>query len=284
MAKTPVENKKMDKSIAGRIKKAMVQNSTITLTILGVVSVLLLIFALRSVVKNDLSETASVVSTLVEHDVAAMKEITYEIGCNPILANPGRTNEEKIKILQQKVKQYGYTGCGLTMEDNIDIVSGWDCTEQDTVKEALKGNVYFSEPKIKNGGPFTSYFSAPLWKDGVADSQIVGTVIFMSNDHFLQDIVKKISLSNTCQVILLDQHGNIIADSRQDILTEIINPIELASENASYRSAAKIYAKMVTGETGFATMNNGYVAYAPIAGTDGWSIAVSVSKTDYMLY
>ena len=134
MAKTPVENKKMDKSIAGRIKKAMVQNSTITLTILGVVSVLLLIFALRSVVKNDLSETASVVSTLVEHDVAAMKEITYEIGCNPILANPGRTNEEKIKIRQQKVKQYGDTGCGLTMEDNIDIVSGWDCTEQDTVK------------------------------------------------------------------------------------------------------------------------------------------------------
>ena len=55
-----------------------------------------------------------------------MKDITYEMGCNPVLASDA-SNEEKITILQSKVTQYEYTGCGLTMQDNIDIVSGWDC-------------------------------------------------------------------------------------------------------------------------------------------------------------
>jgi hypothetical protein len=88
------------------------------------------------------------------------------------------------------------------MQDNIDIVSGWDCTTQDTVVQALAGNVYFSEPKIREGVPLTLYFSAPLWKDGIANTEIIGSVIFMSNDYFLQDMVKEINLSSTCQVLL----------------------------------------------------------------------------------
>ena len=187
--------------------------------------------------------------------------------------------------MQSKVEQYEYTGCGLTMQDNIDIVSGWDCTTQDTVVQALAGKVYFSEPKIKEGGPLTSYFSAPLWKDGLANTEIIGTVIFMSNDYFLQDIVKEISLSESCEVILLDQHGNIIADSAQETLSEIVNMIELSKEDSSYASYAGIQEKMVAQEKGFSDYSfNGsrrYISYAPIEGTDGWSVAVTVSQGDY---
>ena len=277
--------KAKDNSIAGKIKRAMVSTSTICLAVLGVVSLVCISIASRTILKNNMRETAEVAASLVEHEIASMKQVTYEIGCNPALASTAYTNEEKIAILQQKVKQYEYTGCGLTMQDNIDIVSGWDCTTQDTVVQALAGNVYFSEPKIHPGSPFTSYFSAPLWKDGIADSEIVGTVIFMSNDHFLQDIVKNISISETCNVLLLDQHGNTIADSNQEVLTEIVNTMELAKEDSSYASLAKVCEKMVAGELGFDTYSQGmdgrYIAYAPIAGTDGWSIAISVSQNDY---
>lgn len=273
------------KSMAGRIKSAMVLTSAICLTVLGSVSLVCMSFASKNILKNNMTETAEVAATLIEKEVAAMKEVTYEIGCNPVLASTEYSNEDKIAILQQKVEVYEYTGCGLTMADNIDIVSGWDCTTQDTVVQALAGNVYFSEPKIHPGSPFTSYFSAPLWKDGVADSEIVGTVIFMSNDHFLQDIVKDISFSESCNVVLIDQHGNTIADAKQEILTEIINTMELAKEDSSYKSFASICEKMVAGEAGFDTYKEGregrYVAYAPIAGTDGWSVAISVSQSDY---
>ena len=279
-------NKKIkDNSIEGRIKSAVVKSNTIMLATLGIVSLICIIVVSKIIINNDMTEIAQISAILVAEEIEGMKEITYEIGCNPVLASSEATNEEKIAILQSKVKQYEYTGCGLTMADNIDIVSGWDCTTQDTVVEALAGNVYFSEPKMHEGQPLTSYFSAPLWKDGIANSEIVGTVIFMSNDYFLQDIVKEISLSESCQTILLDQHGNTIADSAQENLSEIINVIELAKEDNKYENLASHYERMVAQETGFDSyMFDGsrrYIAYAPIPGTEGWSVAVTVSQGDY---
>ena len=275
-------NKKVkDNSIAGRIKGAMVKSSVICLSALGLVSLICISLATRAMIVTDMTEIATISATLISSEIQKMKDITYEMGCNPILASDA-SNEEKIKILQTKVTQYAYTGCGLTMQDNIDIVSGWDCTTQDTVVQALAGNVYFSEPKIREGVPLTSYFSAPLWKDGIANTEIIGTVIFMSNDYFLQEMVKEINLSNTCQVLLLDQHGNTIADSKQDILTEIINTIELAKEDSSYAGFARVAGYMVAGETGFKNYDDRYAAYAPIEGTDGWSVAVTVSQSDYV--
>ena len=282
MAKHQKNKKVKDNTIAGRIKNAMVKSSTTCLVILGIVSLVCIGGLGIGIIKSDMTEIAKISATLVGQDVASMKEITYEMGCNPVLASDA-SNEEKIAILETKVAQYEYTGCGLTMQDNIDIVSGWDCTTQDTVVQALAGNVYFSEPKIKEGGPLTSYFSAPLWKDGIANTEIIGSVIFMSNDHFLQDMVKEISLSNTCQVVLLDQHGNTIADSSQKTLSAIINTIELSKEDSSYKGFASVAEKMVAGKTGFGTYGMRYVAYAPVEGTDGWSIAVSVSMFDNIL-
>ena len=281
MGKLSKNKKVKDNSIAGRIKNAMVKSSTICLAILGVVSLVCISIASKTIIKNNMTEIAKISATLVGAEIQNMKDITYEMGCNPVLASDA-SNEEKIAILQSKVEQYEYTGCGLTMQDNIDIVSGWDCTTQDTVVQALAGNVYFSEPKIREGVPLTSYFSAPLWKDGIANTEIIGSVIFMSNDYFLQDMVKEISLSNTCQVVLLDQHGNTIADSNQKTLSEIINTIELSKEDSSYKEFASVAERMVAGETGFDTYSGRYVAYAPVEGTDGWSLAVSVSQTDYV--
>ena len=281
MAKNAKNKKVKDNSIAGRIKNAMVKSSIICLAALGVVSLVCISLATRAMIVSDMTEVAKISATLIGNEIQNMKDVTYEMGCNPILASDA-SNEEKIAILQTKVTQYEYTGCGLTMQDNIDIVSGWDCTTQDTVVQALAGNVYFSEPKIREGVPLTSYFSAPLWKDGIANSEIIGSVIFMSNDYFLQDMVKEINLSNTCQVLLFDQHGNIIADSLQETLAVLINPLELVAEDSSYAGLAKVASEMVAGQTGFQNYDGRYAAYAPVAGTDGWSVAVTVSQMDYV--
>ncbi len=284
--KEKAEKEKRIMTITARVKRAMLACSVACLGVLGIVSLACITFNTNSLLKSNMTATAEVTSSLVANEIEAMKQVTYELGCNPILAGEGYSDEEKKKILFEKVATYEYTDAGLTMQDNIDIVSGWDCTDQDTVTHALAGELYFSEPKIKNGGKLTSYFSAPLWKDGVADSEIIGTVIFMSNDYFLQDIIRDIKISDNSNVFLLDQHGNIIADSGQETILEIINVEEAAQTDSSYKSLAKICAKMKAGETGHDTyMKDGkgyYIAYAPIAGTDGWSVAITARQLDFL--
>lgn len=283
---TNIRNMDEQGSIASKIKNAMRGTSMICLGVLGVVSLVCITINTNTLLKTNMTETAKVAASLVEKEIGTMKKITYELGCNPMLAGEEYSDEQKIEVLFQKVDAYEFTSAGLTKEDNIDIVSGWDCTTQDTVVRALAGETYFSEPKIKEGGSLCSYFSAPLWKDGVANSEIVGTVIFMSNDYFLQNIVQNISISKNCNVFMLDQHGNMIADASQETITEIINMEALAEEDWGYKSIAKICKKMRSGENGFGQYTKDgashYIAYAPIAGTDGWSLAITVKTTDYL--
>lgn len=273
-------------SIAYKIKHAMSSTSLICLVVLGVVSLLVITFSTVSLLQQNMTETVQVAAGLIEREIDTMKKVTYEIGCNPMLAEEDYSDDEKKEILFEKVAMYDFTNTGLTKEDNVDIVSGWDCTTQDTVVRALAGESYFSEPKIDaSTGKLCSYFSAPLWKDGIANSQIIGTVIFMSNEHFLQDIVKNISISESCIVFILDQHGNVIADSSQETITEIINLETMAETDSSYKSIAKIGQKMKKQETGFGSYKQGFsryiAAYAPIAGTEGWSLAIAVNARDF---
>ena len=280
------KNQLKPNSITAKIKGTMIKFSVISLGMLGLVSLLFITVNNRSLLEKNMTETAKVAASLVEQEIMTMKEVTYEIGCNPHLADDG-SDDEKREILRERMETYDFSDAGLTKEDNVDIVSGWDCSSEDTVIHALAGEMYFSEPKINSStGKLCSYFSAPLWEDGVAGSQIIGTVIFMSNDYFLQNIVSGISISKNCNVFMLDQHGNRIADASEDTITEIINIEEMAESDSSYKPIAKICKKMREGKNGFGTYTlNGvgyYIAYAPVEGTEGWSLAITVKRSDYM--
>ena len=72
-------------SIARRIRSAMVKSSTICLSVLGVVSLLCMWFVSKSIITNDMTEIAQLSATMVSLEIQGMKDITYEIGCNPLL-------------------------------------------------------------------------------------------------------------------------------------------------------------------------------------------------------
>ena len=98
MAKNQNNKKFKDNSIAGRIKNAMVKTSIICLAALGVVSLVCISLATRAMIVNDMTEVAKLSATLIGAEIQNMKDITYEMGCNPILASDA-SNEEKIAIL-----------------------------------------------------------------------------------------------------------------------------------------------------------------------------------------
>ncbi len=149
--KKNAEVKTKTQSIATKIKRIMMSSSISCLGALGIVSMIGLTVNSNSMLNTTMSETAEVAANLVGSEIDTMKQIAYEIGSNSVLGGKVSSDEDKLEVLFQRVETYGFSNAGLTLDDNIDLVSGWDCSQQDTVVRARAGEVYISEPKIKDG-------------------------------------------------------------------------------------------------------------------------------------
>lgn len=60
-------------------------------------------------------------------------------------------------------------------------------------------------------GELTIIVAAPLWENGVVDSNVIGVVYFVPRETFLNDIVSSINISENGSAYMLDKNGNTIA-------------------------------------------------------------------------
>lgn len=84
----------------------------------------------------------------------------------------------------------------------------------------------------------------------------------------------RIDMGTGSNIVIFDNHGQVIASSDFEIVTSLTNYLE--SDNQSLKKLAE---KTMSGESGTYRYNDGknnmLAYYMPLAGTDGWSIAVS---------
>lgn len=127
--------------------------------------------------------------------------------------------------------------------------------------------------------------AAPIYKDGIQGSDIEGVVYFVPHETFLNDIVSSIHVSQHSRAYMINRSGDTIADTTLDTIT-VQNIENEAESNSSLKELASIHASMRQGENGFGNYKNGkksmFAAYAPVNGTDGWSVAVTAPKSDYL--
>ena len=141
----------------------------------------------------------------------------------------------------------------------------------------MQGNVYVSEPLIsKVTGELSIMVAAPLYEDGTKDSKIAGVVYFVPHETFLNDIVSSISVSNNSRAYMINRSGATIADTTLETIT--VQNIEAEAESdSSLKELAAIHADMREGKSGFGSYKMAkekmFASYAPVNGTDGWSVA-----------
>ncbi len=84
---------------------------------------------------------------------------------------------------------------------------------------------------------------------------------------------------------MLNRSGDTIADITLDTIT-VQNIEKEAESDSSLKELASIHAAMREGGNGFGSYKNGktgmFAAYAPVNGTDGWSVAVVAPQADYL--
>lgn len=110
-------------------------------------------------------------------------------------------------------------------------------------------------------------------------------VYFVPQETFLNDIVSSIKVSENSHTYMINKSGYTIADTTLETIT-VQNIEEEARSDASLKELAAIHSNMRQGQNGFGKYQSSdgsrFAAYAPVNGTDGWSVAVTAPEMDYL--
>ncbi len=235
----------------------------------------------------NMEEMAVITAEQIRWELKAFSNVAVDAGCNSMLADPNETNEKKQKYLDSLVAKNNFSRANILGADGISIFDGIDFSDKQCYLEAMKGNATTSEPTISPvTGEITVITAAPLWKDGVDNSSVIGCVYFVPDEEILNDIMREIQFSDNSAAYMIDKNGNTIADINSDVIKNGENIEALALENSGYAQLAATHAKMRNGEEGFYDyFENGvrtFMGYAPVPGTDGWSVAVYAPADDFI--
>jgi len=259
----------------------------ISLAVVGITGVILNYSSTNALLEQNMVETAEIAAQRVEYELEADMNVAYDAGCVARLADPDMDVAGKQEILDQRAATHGLVGGNILDENGISIIDGNDYSDREYVQEALAGRTHISEPILsKDTGEMSVMVAAPLWEGGVPDTNVAGVICFTPVETFLNDIVADINVSPNSSAYILDAEGTTIAHINADEVKNKDNVIENAKSDASLAPLAEISQKMIGGESGFGSYSydgsDNFLAYAPIGGTDGWSLGINAPVSDFM--
>ena len=274
------------KSIRKKITVCLMATLLTALIAVGAASSALSYRSAVATVDQMMSETAVLAAQRIEQELTAYKNVAMDTGCIPQLSDDDTSPEAKRAIIDERVVMHGFQRGNIIGADGTSIFDGKDYSDREYVKQAMQGNVYVSEPLVsKITGELSIMVAAPLYANGNHGSTIVGVVYFVPPETFLNDIVSSIQIGDNCRAYMINKSGDTIADITLDTITTQ-NIERDAQSDSSLKSRAALHAAMRQGENGFGSIqaDDGprFLAYAPVGGTDGWSLAVAAPKSNYL--
>ena len=289
------------KSIKGKILLCMSLTVVICLSILGGAGICLNYSSTNQLLEQTLRETVKIASDKVANELTSYLNVAIDTGTIARLTDPQQSTGNKQLLIDDKVKQYGFQRGNIIGPDGISALDGKDYSDRDYFHKAMAGQDYsdrdyfhkamagqanISDPLVsKVNGELSIIVAAPLWKDGRPNTTIAGVVFFVPQSTFLNDIVSQVHISDNSAAYAINSDGYTIADNTTStIMTQNIE--EEAKSDSSLARLAAIHGKIRKGESGFDKYEiNGVqklAAYSPIAGTDGWGMAITAPTSDFM--
>ncbi len=274
------------KSIRTKINKYLLLTVLVALVAVGATSITLNYKSTIATVDQMMSETAVLAAERVEQELLAYKNVAMDTGCIQQLSDPTVSVEEKRSVIDERVRMHNFQRGNIIGADGISVFDGKDYSDRVYVQQAMRGNVYVSEPLVsKITGELSIMVAAPLYASGDQSSSVAGVVYFVPHETFLNDIVSSIQVSEHSRAYMINSSGDTIADITLDTIT-VQNIESEAGSDPALKELASIHAAMRRGENGFGSYKSTdgamFAAYAPVGGTDGWSVAVTAPQSDYL--
>lgn len=276
----------INSSIKNKVSYTIITMILMMSILLGSVACYLNYKVVMGTLETSMIETAQVAGTQISDFLNGYKNTVSEIATIDELSDSKVSLDAKKKIVADKASQYGFLRGNIITIEGIGLFNGEDYSNSDHFKASMNGEAFCSNPSIgKTSGEMRCVFSAPIWKDGIPNSEILGVLSFVPDPDFLNNKVKEIKVGVNSYSYILDKNGLTIAAVETE-LVGVENAVKQANTDPSYKEMAEIEQHMINGETGFGRFEyeneNNISAYSPIPGTDGWSIAVSSLESDFL--
>ncbi len=273
-------------SIRKKITISLMATVLVALLAVGLTSIALNYRSTIATVDQMMSETAVLASERIQQELTAYKNVAMDTGCISQLSDSTVSFEEKRAIIDERVGMHGFQRGNVIAANGRSIFDGNDYSDREYVQQAMKGNVYVSEPLVsKITGELSIMVAAPIYANGDRNGQITGVVYFVPPETFLNDIVSSIKVSEHSRAYMINKQGDTIADITLETITTQ-NVEREAQSDSSLKKLAAIHGEMRQGKVGFGRFDDTdgprFTAYAPVDGTDGWSVAVTALEIDYL--
>jgi len=276
-----------NKTIQRHIIKSSLLNVMIPVLIMGVFAVFSSYFSALSSATQNIENTAGVAAERALWEIRAFENIAIETGGNQMFSNPEIPAETKQAVLNNIAAGHELDGATFIDANGLGL-DGNSYADRAYYQAVMNGAVTaVSEPLISRmTGELSIVIAAPTWKDGVFGGTPDGCVCFVPNVDFLNNIVRNIRVSENSSAYILNASGTIIAAADAAVVKDGINYIEQSRTGSLESKIANIHRKMIAQETGSGRVTEGLsstiIGYAPISGTNGWSIAVSAPGGDFL--
>ena len=273
-------------TIAGQIRVVMTVMLVSSLVLVGVMSGLMTFFSTISNLKTSMALVASEAAAHVHSEIdITMKQVEL-IGRMPDIAGDELSTAEKLEVLSGYAANYGWLSCVMVDKTGVVPNSAYSLGDKEYVQRALKGETTVNNPSMQEalGGLIITY-AAPIWKDGVAGTEVVGAVILTTDAKKFSDILSEIHISDNGGAYIINTEGTVIASNDYDQVLNEENSIADAQTDKNLKKLAALEQQMIAGETGTGSYSyNGgseVMAFTPV-GINGWSISVFAPYLDFM--
>ncbi len=269
------------RSIRSRIMQLTLLLSLIPLLVVMLFCIFSSYFSAINTSKKDMGIMAELAAEYVEWEFNTYIAYAESAGSNLTLSNPSSSDERKLEVINQLAAQNGLKRGNLIKADGTEITDGNDFSDRGYFKEAMNGKTCVYNPTISRlTNEIIQIVAAPLWEGGEYGSTPIGCAYFIANDDFMNEIMRKINISDNCYAFLVDSDGNIAAHvNSENVLNDEVKETIIGNLGDTYTA-------MREGKTGLDTRTkNGVtmlVAYTPIDNVKGWSLAIVAPQGDFL--
>lgn len=217
------------KSIRGKITLWIILMSVLPAVSIALISGVMSYITNMQKAENEITMLAEDSSKRIRNrldaylNVAEVSGATFDLTFNDFPDDYDRQKEMMNGIAQDQ----NFVSATIVDSNGIGRYDNQDYSNRAAFKIAMSGESYISDPiQSLNSNEITSYFIAPVWKNGEVGSEVVGVARYSSDCSLLSEVVESVHVEGVGRGYIVNGDGLIVAYPEQSVIESQYNVIE----------------------------------------------------------